>query len=135
MQIKGIMLFTIDKPIYLIICLLIPFIWLLMKRSSVRERLSKKEMALSAIRSFLILVLGLALSDPKLLSHSDQVNIFFCLDVSESIPGYQRQKAEAFIKNATSGMQLEDQAGFIVFGKHARLEESLRANLDTLSIK
>jgi len=129
------MLFTIDKPIYLIICLLIPFIWLMMKRSSVRERLSKKEMALSAIRSFLILVLGLALSDPKLLSHSDQVNIFFCLDVSESIPGYQRQKAEAFIKKATSGMQLEDQAGFIVFGKHARLEESLRANLDTLSIK
>ena len=55
----------------------------------------------------------MALSEPKLLSHSDQVNVFFCLDVSESIPVDQREKAEAFIKKATDGMQLEDQAGYI----------------------
>ena len=97
--------------------------------------MSKKEMALSVIRSFLILVMGLALSDPKLLSPSDQVNVFFCLDVSESIPDDQRQKAEAFIEQTTAAMQLEDQAGFIVFGKHALLEVSLRTKLDALNIK
>jgi uncharacterized membrane protein len=79
--------------------------------------------------------LGLALSDPKLLSHSDQVNVFFCLDVSESIPGYQRQKAETFIEQTAVEMQSEDQAGLIVFGKHPSLEVSLRTKLDVLNIK
>ena len=80
------MSFTIDKPIYLIIYLLIPFIWIMMKRSSAGDRLSKQKLVIGLLRSFLVIVLGLAISDPKFLSHSDQVNVFFCLDVSESIP-------------------------------------------------
>ena len=129
------MSFTLDKPIYLIIYLLIPFIWLMMRRSSAGDRWSKQKLVLGLLRSFLVIVLGLALSDPKLSSHSDQVNVFFCLDVSESIPGDQRRKAEAFIEQTASEMQGEDQAGLIVFGKHPSLEVSLRTKLDALNIK
>ena len=129
------MFFTIDKPIYLIIFLLIPFIWLLMKRSSVKNRLSGQKIVISVLRSLLIIVLGLSLSDPKILSHSDQVNVFFCLDVSESIPSDQRLKAETFIERAASDMQAGDQAGLIVFGNHPSLEVSLRTKLDALNIK
>ncbi len=129
------MLFTLDKPIYLIVCLLVPFIWLMMRRSTAGEQLSKKQIAIGILRSLLVIVLGLALSDPKILGHSDQVNVFFCLDVSESIPLDQKLKAEAFIKRAAVEMQAEDQAGLIVFGKHPSIEVSLNSKLDALNIK
>jgi uncharacterized membrane protein len=107
----------------------------MMRRSSAGKRLSKQKMAIGVLRSFLVIVLSLALSDPKSLTHSDQVNVFFCLDVSDSIPGDQRLKAEAFIEQTASEMQGEDQAGLIVFGKHPSLELSLRTKLDALNIK
>ena len=130
------MFFTINRPIYLGICLLIPLIWIMVRGSSGRDSLSsKKKMAVGILRSFLVIVLGLALSDPKLLSHSDQVNVFFCLDVSESIPDDQRRKAEAYIEQTASRMQLEDRAGLIVFGKRALLEGSLRPKLEAPNIK
>ena len=129
------MLYTLDKPIYLIIYLLIPLIWLMMKRLSAGELLSKKQIAIGILRSLLIIVLGLALADPKHLRHSDQVNVFFCLDISESIPVDQRLKAEAFIEQAAAAMQAEDQAGLIVFGRHPAIEVSLKTNLEALNIK
>src|SRR5210317_910166 len=129
------MLFTLDKPIYLILYLLIPFLWIVMRRSSAGDRLSKQEVVIGVLRSLLVIVLGLALSDPKLLSHSDQVTVFFCLDVSESIPGDQRLKAETFIEQTAAEMQGEDQAGLIVFGKHPSLEVSLRTKFDAPNIK
>ena len=112
-----------------------PLIWLMMRRSSGGEQLSKQQIAISILRSLLVIVLGLALSDPKLLRHSDQVNVFFCLDVSESIPGDQRLKAEAFIEQTAAEMQGQDQAGLIVFGNHPSIEISLKTKIDALNIK
>ena len=106
-----------------------------MGRSSALRRWSIQKVVISVVRSLLILVLGLALSNPKLLSHSDQVNVFFCLDVSESIPADQRLKAKAFIGQAASEMQGEDRAGLIVFGKHPSLEISLRTKFEALNVK
>ena len=106
-----------------------------MRRSSAGDRWSKQKIVIGLLRSFLVIVLGLALSDPKHLSHSDRVNVFFCLDVSESIPGDQRLKAEAFIEQTASEMQADDQAGLIVFGKHPSLELSLGTRLEALNIK
>ena len=129
------MSFTLDKPIYLIIYLLIPFIWILLNRTAVRESSRLPRYVFGIFRSLLVIVLGLALSDPKLLSHSDQVNVFFCLDASESIASDQRLKAEKFIEQTASEMQTDDRAGLIVFGKHPSIELSLRTKLDALNIK
>jgi uncharacterized membrane protein len=129
------MSFTLDKPIYLIIYLLIPFIWILLNRTASRGSSRRLRYVFGILRSLLIVVLGLALSDPKLLSHSDQVNVFFCLDASESIESDQRLKAEKFIEQTASEMQTDDRAGLIVFGKHPSIELSLRTKLDALNIK
>jgi uncharacterized membrane protein len=126
---------TFAKPLYLSILLIIPFIWLMMRRISADDRWSIKRIVVCVLRSLLIIVLGLALSDPKLLSHSDGVNVFFCLDVSESVPGDQRQKAETFIQQAAAEMQRDDRAGLIVFGKHPSLEFSLKPEIDALNIQ
>ena len=106
-----------------------------MRRSSARGSVSNQQVVIGILRSLLVIVLGLTLADPRLLSHSDRVNVFFCLDVSESIPGDQRLKAERFINQTASQMQFEDLAGFIVFGKEALLEVSLRPKLEALNIK
>ncbi|UCD81632.1 MAG: VWA domain-containing protein [Desulfobacterales bacterium] len=69
------------------------------------------------------------------MTHSDQVNIFFCLDVSESILKEKRQAAEAFINKAAGAMQNGDQAGVIVFGESPSLEISLSKEMDSLNIR
>ncbi|MEJ2170779.1 MAG: VWA domain-containing protein, partial [Desulfobacterales bacterium] len=107
-----------------------------MRSSSAGTPLSGQKIGIGLIRSLLVVVLALALSDPKLLTHSDQVNIFFCLDASESILNEQRQAAEAFIKQAAGGtMQKGDQAGLIVFGESPSLEKSLSKEMDAVNIR
>ena len=125
----------LNKPLFLAVCLLIPLIWLMVSRSSGRKGLSRQQIVAGVLRSLLIGVLSLAMSDPILLSHSDQVNVFFCLDASDSIPDDQRLKAEQFITLAAAEMNEEDQIGLIVFGKQPSLEFSLKAKLDALHLK
>jgi uncharacterized membrane protein len=125
---------TLNNPIYLTLWLLIPVIWLLMSRLFAGGRASGQKAIVGGIRSLLIIILGLALSEPQLSRHSDQVNVFFCLDVSESIPRDQKRAAEVFITAAAAGIKGDDHAGLIVFGKHPSVEISLgkKFNLDGL---
>jgi len=127
--------FVFNQPIYLILLLLIPLIWFMMNRISAKGRSPRQRLIIGGLRSLVLIVLVLALADAQMLRPSDQVNVFFCLDVSESIPEDQMLAAEAFIKNAVAGMKSEDQAGLIVYGKHPSLEISLRNKLDSLRIK
>ena len=110
--------------------MLIPVIWYMMNRTFAKGIWSKQKIFVSGLRSMLILILGLALSDPQLMKHSNQVNVFFCLDVSESIPREQKMAAEAFVKKAAAEMKSEDQSGLIVFGKNASVEVSLRSDFE-----
>ena len=121
---------SLNKPIFLALWLLIPVIWLLMGRSSANRNWSKQKLVVSGLRSFLIIILGLAIADPQLMKHSNQVNVFFCLDISESIPREQRLAAEAFMKKTAAEMKGGDQTGLIVFGKTSSLEISLRTDFD-----
>lgn len=129
------MLISLNNPIYLALWLLIPLIWVMMGRSFAKGRSSKQKVIVGAIRSLLIIILGLTLSEPQLSRHSDQVNVFFCLDVSESIPRDQQLAAEAFINAAAAGVKGKDQAGLIAFGKHPSVEISLRKEFDLHSLR
>ena len=115
--------------------LLIPLIWFMMNRSSEKGRSVRRWLIIAGLRSALVIVLAIALSDPRLLRHSDQVNVFFCLDVSESVSRDQQLKAEAFMKKAGAEMKNEDQAGLIVFGKQPSLETSLINNFESAIIR
>jgi len=107
----------------------------MLNRSFAKERSPGQKIAIGGLRSMLIIILALALCDPMIKGRSDQVNVFFCLDVSESIPREQRQAAEAFIKRATAEMKSGDQAGLVVFGKRPSLEVSLKNKLDSLIVR
>jgi len=124
------MAISLNKPIFLALWLLIPVIWYLMSRLSAKGMWSKQKLVVSGLRSLLIIILGLAIADPQLMKHTNQVNVFFCLDVSESIPREQKMAAEAFMKKTAAEMKSEDQTGLIVFGKTPSLEISLRTDYD-----
>ena len=125
----------LNKPIYLTLLLLIPLIWFMMNRSFAKGISSKKKIIVGGLRALLIVILGLAVSDPQLMSYSDQVNVIFCLDVSESIPREQKMAAEAFMKKAAADMKSDDQTGLVVFGKDPSLEISLRKEFDSPIIR
>ena len=120
----------LKQPLFLTLWLLIPFIWIMMRRSAISVSWSRPQKIMVGIRTLLIIVFGLALAQPQLRRHSDQVNVFFCLDVSVSIEEDHRQAAETFIRRAAADMQNSDQAGLIVFGRQAALEISLKRDFD-----
>ncbi len=106
---------ALTKPFFLLIWLFIPVIWLLINRSGLKDQPRRRRMLIGGLRTLLILLLGLALSHPKMLKGSDRVNLFFCLDLSESIEKGGEKKAMEFINRARSGMEGEDRSGLIVF--------------------
>jgi uncharacterized membrane protein len=83
----------------------------------------------------LILVLSLALSDPRIMKSSDRVNLFFCLDVSDSVRGEGKKAAMEFMQKAATGMKEEDRAGLIIFGKHSSLEIAFKRDFDPLTLR
>ena len=144
---------TLMKPIFLLFWLLIPVTWLLISRSHLSIQSKRSRIFVGGIRSILILVLGLALSDPRMIRGSDRVNLFFCLDVSESIrggphkDGVSRHQDEgglqegreigamSFMRKAATGIGEEDQAGLIIFGEEPSLELALKRDFDPLPVK
>ncbi|MCP4755000.1 MAG: VWA domain-containing protein [Proteobacteria bacterium] len=87
------------------------------------------------MRSLLIVLAGLVLADPRLPEGSDRVNLFFCMDVSDSIAEEAKETAMDFMGRAVKGMKEEDQAGLIVFGKRASLEAVLKKDFKTDELK
>ncbi|MBD3307237.1 VWA domain-containing protein [candidate division KSB3 bacterium] len=115
---------TFQHPFWLLILLLIPVLWMMMRRSPRFGHGTSRVQSwlIGGLRSLLILLLALALADPRLQTPSDRVNLFFCLDVSESISSEAAARVQTFLHTAIQGMDAEDHAGLIVFGKHPSLE-------------
>ncbi len=121
---------SLHKPLFLILWILVPLIWIMMRQSFLQGSPRAYRFVAGILRSLLILVLGLTLADPRIMAHTDQVNLFFCLDVSESIGDDKHRAAREFMQKTISGMEKEDQAGLILFGKHPSLEISLRNDFE-----
>jgi len=113
---------SFEYPQALLLLLLIPVSWAMMRRYFLSESTRLKKETIGALRAVLIVLLGLALSQPKIMSSTDRVNLFFCLDVSESIQNDMKAAAVRFIETTLLRMQKDDHAGLILFGKNPYLE-------------
>ena len=122
------MFLTLDKPLFLLLWASVPIMWIMVYRSTMKNRSRRNVWIVGGIRILIILLLGFVLADPKIMIHSDQVNLFFCLDASASIIGDERTKAEAFIGRSVRHMDKQDRAGLIVFGKQPSMEVPLGEN-------
>ncbi len=115
----------INHAYFLLILLIIPVIWAFTRRSFLSQIPKRKRIIVFSVRALLIVLLGLTLCDPKWLTHSDKVNLFYCLDMSDSIGSDQRELAASLMRKTSASMGAEDQAGLILFGKQASLEHAL----------
>jgi Ca-activated chloride channel family protein len=126
---------ALTKPIFLLFLLFIPVIWIMMSRSSFKDQPWLGRIFIGGLHSLLILILGLALSDPRMIKTSDRVNLFFCMDVSESVGSDGKKAAMEFMQEAALGMGEEDRAGLILFGERPSLEIALRRDFDPRVLK
>jgi hypothetical protein len=80
------------------------------------------------LRCALMAVLVIALFKPTIPRLVDRLNVMFLLDVSDSISLAARESAYRFAAQAASTMRPGDQAGVILFGEQAVLDQPLRAS-------
>ena len=78
------------------------------------------------LRGALVLLLLLSLFRPLVPRWVDRLNVVFLLDVSDSVSLAARETAYRFVTQALSSMHDEDQAGLVVFGQEAALDQPLR---------
>ncbi len=120
---------TFDRPLLLWLLLpLLPGLWAVGRRSRVSLGTQSRRLAL-VVRSVVVTLLVLALAGAHLIKRSDRLTTIFLLDVSRSIRPDQRAQGLAYIQRALAAKGRDDQAGVVVFGRTAFLED---APADTL---
>ncbi|HZV95156.1 MAG TPA: VWA domain-containing protein [Candidatus Nitrosocosmicus sp.] len=84
------------------------------------------------LRCVLLAVLVVALARPTVPRWVDRLNVLFLLDVSDSVSLAARENAFRFAAQAAQSLQPGDQAGLIVFGEEAVVDQTLKpsAKLD-----
>ena len=74
------------------------------------------------LRTFVLLLLILAIAGFQINLKTDVLTTIFLLDVSDSIPVRQQEQAENIIRLAIEDMPAEDRAAVILFGQDALVE-------------
>ena len=80
------------------------------------------------LRCALMAVLVIALFKPTIPRWIDRLNVVFLLDMSDSVSLASRENAYRFASQAVAAIQPGDQAGVIVFGEEAVVDQPLRAS-------
>ena len=78
------------------------------------------------LRAAGVLMLVWALAQPQIARWVDRQNVFFLLDMTDSVSLAARETGYRYVSAALEGMKPEDRAGLIVFGREPRLAEPLR---------
>jgi Ca-activated chloride channel homolog len=81
------------------------------------------------LRCALLAVLFIALAKPTIPRWVDRLNVTFLLDASDSVSLAAREQAYRFAAQASSAMRQGDQAGLVVFGEEAVVDQPLRAGV------
>jgi uncharacterized membrane protein len=111
-------------PEFLCLLLLIPLLWLAALR--LPQRLSGRRLWASlALRSALIGCLVLALAGAQLRLPARSSTTVFLVDASHSVSAEQRDRAEAFVREALAAMRPNDRAGVVTFGQEALVTRAL----------
>jgi Ca-activated chloride channel homolog len=78
------------------------------------------------VRAASLVVLLWALVQPQFSRWVDRQNVFFLLDMSDSVSLAARETGYRYASSSLEGMKDEDRAGLIVFGREPQLAEPLR---------
>jgi uncharacterized membrane protein len=79
------------------------------------------------LRCALLVMLLFSLTKPTIPRWADRLNVTFLLDMSDSVSLAARESAYRFAAQSVANMQPGDQAGVVVFGEEAMVDQPLRA--------
>jgi Ca-activated chloride channel family protein len=116
---------TLLAPHYLLLLLIIPLVIWVFWRATTHLSPFRRGLVL-ALRVLVIALVVLSLSGLSVENPTEQVNVIFALDASDSVGEDARQAALAFVQRAFKQLKQGDQAGLIVFGGDASVELALQ---------
>jgi Ca-activated chloride channel family protein len=125
-------LLTFDRPLLLLLLpLVLLALWAVGRHSRAGLDARSRRVALG-VRSVVSALLILALAGTHLVKYSNRLTTVFLLDVSRSIRPDQRAQALDYIRKALAAKGRDDEAGVIVFGRTAYLEDAPSDTLQQL---
>jgi uncharacterized membrane protein/Mg-chelatase subunit ChlD len=117
----------LSAPQYLLLLCFIPVIVWLFWRSTTHLLPFRRSLVLT-LRVLMIILVVLSLSGLSVENPTEQVNVMFVLDASDSVGEAGREAGLGFVQRALKQMKKSDQAGLIVFGQDASVELALQPN-------
>ena len=124
---------TLIAPKYLLLLAFIPIIVWLFWRSTTHLMPFRRSLVLT-LRVLMIALVVLSLSGLSVENTTEQVNVMFALDTSDSVGEEGREAALSFVQRAMKQMKKGDQAGLIVFGQDASVELALQPDATVAQI-
>ena len=105
-----------------LLCIFLPYVIYISKHSLAGSSVIRNRISL-ALRLLLLLILILTLANIQIVRDSQQLNVLFLLDQSESIPSYLQKQAKQFIQTSMRSMKpKQDRTGLLLFAKDASFE-------------
>ncbi len=124
---------TILIPQYLLLLVAIPPVLWLFWRSTTHPSRVRRGLVLG-LRVLLIVLLVLSVSGLSVENPTEQANVMFALDVSDSVSEEGREAALDFVQRTLGQMKKGDQAGLIIFGADVSVEAGLQPMPDVKKI-
>ena len=108
------------------VLLLLPSLlaWTLWRTLRLESLGKTRRRLITAVRCLLWTLLILALAEIRWRNVTDDLNVFFAVDWSDSIPEDQRTLALDFVKQSVESMTADDRAGMIIFGRDPSIENA-----------
>ncbi len=111
------------QPFYLLFLTVLPY-FAYLAWPKVRYGRGRAWAALS-LRCLIMLLTVLGLSGIQSVYGSDQLAVVFLVDVSDSVPEAEQQRALAFVAEALAALRPDDRAALVLFGADALVERPL----------
>ncbi len=117
------------RPEWLWLLLLVPGFWLVARWS--RRPMSRgRWRVVLALRGLLVAAVVLALAEPEIRRRVDDLAVVFLVDASASIGSRGEQRALDYVRAAVEHQGAHDQAGVVLFGADAVIEQAPRERLE-----
>src|SRR5581483_5285278 len=111
-------------PLAFVLLALVPLTLYVAYRSGVHMPRDQAIFSLT-LRLMVLLLLVTALASPRIVQRAQSLSTVFLLDASDSVTGDQVNAEINWVRTALKSIGLKDQAGVVVFGQNALVDEPL----------
>ena len=111
------------QPLFLLLLTFLPY-FVYLGRPTGRYGRGRAWAAL-ILRCLIVALIVLSLAGVQSVHGSDELAVVFLVDVSDSVPEPERQRALAFVEEALAAMSPDDRAALVLFGADALVERPM----------